>query len=129
MRTVRNAGSKGEVKLSGMDAGQAAQVGAQVRRARRAHDWTGAELAERAGVAPGTVVRIENGRSVRPGNLRAVLDALEIPPLADIHRDVDENVRLALDIVEKSLMALPAGERDEATRALIRYMTLTSPSH
>ncbi len=114
--------------MSGMDSEQAAQVGAQVRRARRAHDWTGKQLADAAGVAPGTVVSIENGRPVRPGNLRAVLDALEMAPLAETHRDVDENVRLALDIVEKSLMAIPTGERDEATRALIRYMTLQNPA-
>ncbi len=113
--------------MTGMDAEQAAQIGAQVRRARRARDWNGTELADAAGVAPGTVVRIENGRPVRPGNLRAVLDALKIPPLALTHREVDENVKLALDIVEKSLMALPSDERDAATRALIRYMTLQSP--
>lgn len=113
--------------MTGMDAEQAAQIGAQVRRARRAHDWTGNQLADEAGVAPGTVVRIENGRPVRPGNLRAVLDALKIPPLAQTHREVDENVKLALDIVEKSLMALPDDQRDEATRALIRYMTLQNP--
>ena len=113
--------------MNGMDAEQAARIGAQVRRARRAREWTGSQLAEAAGVAGGTVVRIEGGKPVRPGNLRAVLDALEIPPLAQAHREVDENVKLALDIVEKSLMALPTSQRDEATRALIRYMTLQNP--
>lgn len=110
--------------MNGMDHEQAARIGAQVRRARRANDWTGKQLAEAAGVASGTVVSIENGRPVRPGNLRAVLDALKIPPLADTERGVDENVRLALDIVEKSLMAVPVDKRDAATRDIIRYMTL-----
>ena len=110
--------------MAGMDDEQAAKIGAQVRRARRAADMTQDDLAEAAGVAPGTVNRIENGRSVRPGNLRAVLDALAIPPVAETPRQVDENVKLVLDIVEKSLMALPVEERDAAVRDLIRYMTL-----
>lgn len=109
-----------------MNAEQAAKVGAQVRRARKANDWTGEQLAEAAGVAGGTIVRIENGRPVRPGNLRAVLDALNIPPSSETPVDVDENVRLALDIIEKSLSALPPEKRDEKVRDLIRYVTLNN---
>lgn len=114
--------------MSDMDAQQAAQIGAQVRRARKANDWTGKQLAEAAGVSPGTVVSIENGRPTRPGNLTAVLNALHIPPIAETNRSVDENVRLALDIVEKTLMAVPFEKRDEAVRDLIRYMTLRDTS-
>lgn len=107
-----------------MDADMAARVGAQVRRARKANDWTGEQLAEAAGVAGGTIVRIENGRPVRPGNLRAVLDALNIPPLDEAAGSGDDNIQLALDIVKKTLEAIPADRRDQAVRDLIRFMTL-----
>jgi len=111
-----------------MDAQQAAKLGAQVRRARKAHDWTQAQLAETAGVAGGTIVRIETGQNVRPGNLRAVLDALGIPPLSQASTKAPTNVQTALDVVEGWLMAIedPA-ERDNAVMDLIRYATLRRP--
>lgn len=110
--------------MAGTDAEQAAKIGAQVRRARRANDWTGKELAERAGVSPGTIVSIENGRPTRPGNLRAVLDALNIPPIAETEATVDDDVKLAVDVVKAALMATPAERRHAAAHDLIRYVTL-----
>lgn len=107
-----------------MEPVEAARIGAQVRRARKISEWTTQELADAAGVAQGTVVRIENGRPVRPGNLRAVLDSLGIPAISETVRDVDEDVRLALDLVEKTLMAVPVADRGAEVRALIRYLTL-----
>lgn len=108
-----------------MDAQQAAKLGAQVRRARRAHDWTQAQLADEAGVAGGTIVRIETGKNVRPGNLRAVLDALDIPPLSESSEQRPTNVQTALDVVENWLISIddPA-ERDNAVMDLVRYATL-----
>lgn len=108
-----------------MDAQQAAKLGAQVRRARKAHDWTQAQLADEAGVAGGTIVRIETGQNVRPGNLRAVLDALGIPPLSETSGKRPTNVQTALDIVENWLKSIddPA-ERDHAVMDLIQYATL-----
>lgn len=105
------------------DAETAGRVGAQVRRARKARGWTDNDLAEAAGVAPGTIVRIENGRPVRPGNMTAVLNALEIPPISETARTVDATVKLALDVVETALMAIPEDRRNEAVHNLIRYIT------
>jgi len=98
-------------------------IAAQVRRARRAKGWTGAQLAEAAGVAGGTIVRIENGRDVRPGNLRAVLDALELTVQAEEPiREGDEDARFAVELVQKWIEALDPEERHEAIRDLTRFV-------
>lgn len=107
-----------------MDEHQAIAIGSQVRRARKAHDWTQGQLATEAGVAPGTVVSVELGKNVRPGSLRSVLDALNIPPISDAPKTVDNGVKLALDLVEKWLAAMPESRRLAATEALIRFTVL-----
>ena len=119
-------GTQSQLKREGttMSDLQVASTGAQVRRARKARGWTTQELADQAGVAQGTVTRIENGRPTRPGNLKAVLDALNLEPahLADIQPD--EAVSLALDLVSKWLMAMPADERNHAVHELTRWIVL-----
>ena len=107
-----------------MDEHQASSLGSQVRRARKSNEWTQAELADEAGVAPGTVNSIENARKVRPGNLRAVLDALGIPPISDTPHTVDAGIQLALDLVQKWLEALPDADRDAAIQELTRFTVL-----
>ena len=107
-----------------MDEHQASAIGSQVRRARKGQGWTQDQLADDAGVAPGTVVRIEGGKKVRPGSLRSVLDALGIPPISDVPKTVDGGIRLALDLVEKWLAAMPESRRQDATEALIRFTVL-----
>lgn len=107
-----------------MDEHQAISVGGQVRRARKSHEWTQGTLAEKAGVAPGTVNSIENGRNVRPGNMRAVLDALGIPPIVDTPQTVDDGIKLALELVQKWLEALPDNQRDAAIQELTRFTVL-----
>jgi transcriptional regulator with XRE-family HTH domain len=104
---------------------QVASTGAQVRRARKARGWTTQELADNAGVAQGTVTRIENGRPTRPGNLKAVLDALDLEPAYMQQAQPDEAVTLALDLVQKWLMAMPAEERNHAVHDLTRWIVLT----
>lgn len=103
-------------------------IGTQVRRARKSREWTGAELAEAAGVAGGTIVSIENGRNVRPGNLRAVLDALDLGDILTPHaheRGEDEAVQLALDLVRKWLTAIEDPlDRDRAVQELTRFVVL-----
>ena len=105
---------------------QIATTGAQVRRARKAREWTTQQLADAAGVAQGTVTRIENGRKTRPGNLKAVLDALELEPAHLARQDEpDEAVSLALDLVQKWLMAMPEDQRNHAVHDLTRWIVLT----
>lgn len=104
---------------------QVASTGAQVRRARKARGWTTQQLADEAGVAQGTVTRIENGRPTRPGNLKAVLDALNLEPAHLAPIEPDEAVTLALDLVSKWLMAMPEGERNHAVHDLTRWIVLT----
>lgn len=106
-----------------MDDQQRAQVGAQVRRARKSRGWNMKELAAEAGVAEGTVVSVENGRRVRPGNLKAVVDALGLV-VAPAERTVNDKAELAADIVRKWMEALPVEEQDDALNDLIRHTLL-----
>ena len=107
-----------------MDEQQASSLGSQVRRARKAREWTQSDLAREAGVAPGTVVSIENAKKVRPGNLRAVLDALGIPPISDSPHELDDDVKLALEIVQRWLEAMTEAARTAAIRELTRFTVL-----
>lgn len=101
---------------------QLADIGVQVRRARKARGWTGAQLADAAGVAGGTIVRIENGREVRPGNLRAVLDALHLEVAAQEPVGEDEDARFAVELVGKWIEALDPKDRPQAIRDLTRFV-------
>lgn len=100
---------------------QRAQAATLVRRARKAHGWTTQELADEAGVAGGTVNSVENAKKVRPGNLRAVLDALDLPAITQGDTDSDQ-MELALDLVRRWIAALPDDEVDPAVRDLTRFV-------
>jgi transcriptional regulator with XRE-family HTH domain len=106
---------------------QAASLAGRVRRARKMKEWTQAELADAAGVAPGTVNRIENAIKVRPGNLRAVMDALEIEvELTPTDAPEDADIKLICDLVAKPLRAVNDGdERRAVANDLIRYLTIS----
>lgn len=60
------------------DSEQGRWVGLRVREERQRRGWTGATLAEKAGIAPNTVVAIEQGRRVRPGSIAKVRAALDL---------------------------------------------------
>ena len=104
-----------------MDERQAARIGAQVRQARKRNALTVHDLAEKAGVAPNTVTRVELGRSVRPGNLRAILDALRIDPMADSD-DVAQDVELAQSVISQWLRHQPETRRREMIGRLMRMV-------
>jgi transcriptional regulator with XRE-family HTH domain len=112
--------------MNGSNEHQAAALAGRVRRARKSREWTQADVAELAGVAPGTVNRIENALPVRPGNLRAILDVLdlEIEPIQPTAEGFDD-ISIAKDLVEKHLLAIPGNtERHEAFNRLIRFLTM-----
>jgi transcriptional regulator with XRE-family HTH domain len=97
----------------------------RVRKARRARDWTQEQLAEAAQVAPGTVNRVENAKPVRPGNILAIVDALGLEIQQPEPSAFADDVQLALDLVAKSLHAIPEGpQRHEAVNQLIRFVTM-----
>lgn len=105
------------------DESQTAEIGARVRQARKARGWTINDLAEAAAVAPNTANNIELGRKVRPGNLRAVIDAVEVdqrpePP------GIDGGVRLGMNLVQRWLEELPQERRVEAVQELTRFVML-----
>lgn len=106
---------------------QAAAIGAKVRRARKAKNWTLEDLAHAAGIATNTANAVELGRKVRPGNLRAVLDALEMSPeqRTTDPTEIDGGVRLAMDLVQKWLEALPREERVQKVQDLTRFIMLS----
>lgn len=104
-----------------MHASQALRIGTEVRNARKSKGWTNAQLADAAGVAPNTVSAIENGKNVRPGNLRAVLDALGIEPTT-AGASYSDDVELIRDMVGQWLLALPDSERKDAQGELMRFV-------
>lgn len=109
--------------MSGMDT-HMQNIGKQVREARKNQGMSAATLATKAGIAANTVSAIENGRSVRPGNLRAVLDALGIEPLAERQARIGypPDVELVRDMVGMYLMALPESERADVAFGITRYL-------
>lgn len=98
-------------------------VSARVRSARKSRGWSQAALAQAAGVAEGTVARIERGEKVRPGNLYSVRVALNIETDEPTQSELPDSVVTALDIVQKWLMALPnPQEVDRAANELTRWV-------
>jgi len=73
---------------------EAAQLlGEQIRAARRSRRWPQRELAERAGITPGTLIKIERGDpSVRLGT------AFEVASLAGVPLFHADPSRLTLDL-------------------------------
>jgi len=68
------------IALSPVAADAVTVIGQQVRFARHDHNWTIAELADRAGVSPHTVTSIETGSpAVSIGNVQAVVVAVGLP--------------------------------------------------
>ncbi len=68
-------------------------LGEQIRMARRERRWSQAELAERAGITPGTLIKIERGDpSVRLGTTFEVASLVGVPLF---HAD---RSRLTLDL-------------------------------
>jgi transcriptional regulator with XRE-family HTH domain len=101
------------------------EVGGLIRRGRRSKQWSIVEMAEAAGVAPRTANNAELGRPTRPGNLRAIMDAVDIPPLvAAPEQTVDKRIQLAMDLVRQWLEALPEQEVDPAVHDLTRFVML-----
>ena len=72
-------------------------VGERLRRTRQRKAWTQAELAERAGLKPLTVHRIENGKThPRLPTVRKLADALGVDPgwlLLGEENSIDERKR------------------------------------
>lgn len=106
-----------------MESGQMHDVAGQVRRSRKAREWTQTRLAMEARVAPGTVNSIENGRRVRPGSLRAVMGALDIPVPSE-PQPADGGIKLAMDLVRQWLTSMDESERAPAIQELTRFTVL-----
>lgn len=110
--------------MTEIDDTQRAQLAALLRRARKTRRWKVTEAAEHAGVAPGTIVRVEKGLPVRPGNLLAIRTALGITELPE-PSEVDDDVKLALDLMRKTLYGIKDKDaRHQLAREIIRFVTL-----
>lgn len=97
----------------------------QLRQARKAKGWSQAQLAQEAGLAPNTVMRLESGQKVRPGSLTAAMAALGVEHIADMdleRSDLSDAQQLVLEITEQWIKALPPAEVDQAARDLTRWI-------
>jgi transcriptional regulator with XRE-family HTH domain len=57
-----------------------ATLATRLRRARKEHNWSQQKLADRAGTTQAVIQKIENGKSLRPRNIVALAEALEVEP-------------------------------------------------
>ena len=58
----------------------AATLATRLREARKSHKWSQQDLANRAGTTQAVIQKIENGKSLRPRNIVAIADALDVDP-------------------------------------------------
>ncbi len=58
----------------------AGTLATRLREARKSHKWSQQDLATRAGTTQAVIQKIENGKSLRPRNIVAIADALEVEP-------------------------------------------------
>lgn len=99
---------------------QEAVVSARIRNARKSRGWSQAELAKAAGVAEGTVARLERGERVRPGNLYSIRVTLGIEEDEPQDSELPVAVQAALDITKKYL--LNAKDPETAANELTRWV-------
>lgn len=103
----------------------AANIAAQIRRARKARGLSQKDLAEVVGVAERTVSAAEQGKAVRPGNLYAIRTYLGLPD-GDQERDPDspreQKLSLLHDLLDKWVAALPEDQLDPAATELSRWI-------
>lgn len=52
----------------------------RLRKRRREFGWTQVQLAEEVGTSQAVIQKIENGKSLRPRNIVAIAEALEVEP-------------------------------------------------
>ena len=57
-----------------------ATLASRLRSARKGHKWSQQDLATRAGTTQAVIQKIENGKSLRPRNIVAIAEALEVEP-------------------------------------------------
>lgn len=96
-----------------MDSEQRAQLGAQVKEARKRRGWSQARVGVEAGVAENTVLAIEHGKTAQAAKVRAVLDALDlIPPATVLALDgVPEDVRIFVTVALQRLKVIDVDAR------------------
>lgn len=104
---------------------QRVRLGRQVREVRESRSMTQEQVAKLAGVVANTVGAIERGRTVRPGNLAAVLKALDVEPVAEtLQREGHSaDVRLAAEVVAMWLESVAEEERPAVLLALFRFLS------
>ncbi len=101
---------------------QAVQIGQQIRAERKRQGLSAATLAERAGVAPNTISSIENGKTVRDGNLRKVLDALQFEPQSRQGAPYPDSVEMVRVFVTQYMLATPEAERADVADDIVRLL-------
>lgn len=109
-----------------MDRRQRGEVAEQVRVARESKGWSQARLATEADLgSANTVGAIEAGRSVRPGSLGKVYEALGIEPMIEAQRreEIPADVHLVVETIGLWLSEMPEEDRPRAVLDLVRYVS------
>ena len=100
--------------------GRAVTLAARLRMARKVKLWSQQDLANRAGTTQAVIQKIENGKSLRPRNVEAIAEALDVEP-AWLMFGTGETVPLSREAIE---VARVWSEVREPDRSAIRKTVL-----
>lgn len=109
-----------------------------VRKARKHKGWGQQELAERAQVSLGVVSNLERGKTKpQPGNLRAIMAALDVDGYEQQRAELEElvhyprDIEVVRDVIGMYLLSIPdeqrAAEVFEITREVFNRARAQEP--
>lgn len=98
----------------------AATLATRLRSARKGHKWSQQDLATRAGTTQAVIQKIENGKSLRPRNIVAIAEALEVEP-SWLMFGASEIAEISPEAIE---VARAWSELDEPDRSNVRNQLL-----
>ncbi|HEX9585205.1 MAG TPA: helix-turn-helix domain-containing protein [Gammaproteobacteria bacterium] len=97
-----------------------APLGSRLRSARKVKGWSQQDLANRAGTTQAVIQKIENGKSLRPRNIEAIADALDVEA-AWLMFGTGESAPLSKEAIE---VARVWSELSESDRKAVRETIL-----
>lgn len=97
-------------------------VGKNIKKIRKTKKWTQAELAEKVGIEPVSIARIETGLNFpKEENLSSIANALDVG-VSDLFIDRELNKKETIKYIQNAVNSL--GQRDlEIVSNLVKTMT------